>query len=501
MWPIAPARRLPGVTAHVALIGCAVPIDPFLPPIPAPAPAKPPLPTYDEALACLYGRINYERIPQQDYATSMFKLDRMRALLELCGNPESAVPAVHIAGTKGKGSTAAMTAAILQAAGYCTGLFTSPHVHRFEERMTVNGSGPTPTEFVELFHELRPVLSRMEDRGPDWSPTFFEVTTALAWRFFARRGAEIVVLEVGLGGRLDATNVCRPLVTVVTSISRDHTHLLGDSLEQIAWEKAGIIKTGVPVVSGVTGEPARGVIAASARDRNSALLQLGDQIHLEELPNAVPSDRFELAGPDIVVTTPFRRHDAIQSPLAGRHQARNTALAVTAIDALNDAGFRVELSNVQRGLASVDWPLRIEVLRRHPLVIADAAHNDASIAALLETLCGVPARRRILVFGASRDKHVDDMLRLIDGRFDELILTQYVGNPRALSCGDLVARATSAGLSGFRSEASAHAAWRLALSLAGPEDLICITGSLFLAAELRESIRMPTALPREALAS
>jgi dihydrofolate synthase/folylpolyglutamate synthase len=447
--------------------------------------------TYDDALARLYGRINYERIPQHDYTLSMFKLERMNALLELCGHPELDVPAVHIAGTKGKGSTAVMSAAMLQAAGYRVGLFISPHVHRFEERMTVNSEGPTREEFVELYTEVQDLVQRLEDRGREWSPTFFEVTTALAWLFYARRDAEVVVLEVGVGGRLDATNVCRPLATVVTSISRDHTQLLGDTLERIAREKAGIIKPGVPVVSGVTEHPARGVIAAAARDRNSVLLQLDDQIRVDELPRTSPSDRYGLPRSGITVTTPWRRHAAIESPLPGRHQARNSALAVTAIDVLNDAGFRVEPEAISRGLASVDWPLRIEVLRRQPLVIADAAHNDASIMALLDTLRGVPARKRVLVFGASRDKHVDDMLRLIDGEFDEIILTQYGGNPRALAWSDLAARAASAGLSGFRTEASATTAWSLAMSLAGQADLVCVTGSLFLAAELREVILAP----------
>jgi dihydrofolate synthase/folylpolyglutamate synthase len=448
--------------------------------------------TYEEALARLYGRINYERVPQYEYTTSMFKLERMTALLELCGHPELDIPAVHIAGTKGKGSTATMTAAMLQAAGFRVGLFISPHVHRFEERMTVNGDGPTREEFIELFGEVQGLVNRLEDRGPDWSPTFFEITTALAWLFYARRSAEVVVLEVGLGGRLDATNVCRPLVTVITSISRDHTHLLGETLEQIAREKAGIIKPGVPVISGVMEEPARSIIGTLARERSAPLLQLGGDVRLSELSSVARSDLDDVPRSRINVATPWRVHPEIQSPLPGQHQARNAALALAAVDALSVAGFRIEPEAIRTGLAAVDWPLRIEVLGRRPLVVADAAHNDASIAALLQTLRGLPLRRRVLVFGASRDKHVDEMLRLIDGEFDDVILTQYAGNPRALSARDLAGRAASAGLTGFRVEHCARAAWDLATSLAAPEDLICVTGSLFLAAELRELILSPT---------
>jgi dihydrofolate synthase/folylpolyglutamate synthase len=466
-----------------------VPFDPSLSLASASTLLEPsPVFTYDEALARLYGRINYERVPQHDYCASMFKLERMSALLDLCGHPELDIPAVHIAGTKGKGSTAAMTAAMLQAAGYRTGLFISPHVHRFEERMTVNGEGPTPAELAELYTEVHQLVQRLEDRGPDWSPTFFEVTTTLAWLFFARRGAELAVLEVGLGGRLDATNVCRPLVTVVTSISHDHTHLLGETLEQIAREKAGIIKTGVPVVSGVREEPARGVIGAVARERGAALLQLGDDLCLSELSYAASPDADGLPRAKLNVATPWRVHAGVEAPLPGRHQACNAALALAAVDSLAAGGFPVAPEAIRAGLAAVDWPLRIEVLGRRPLVVADAAHNEASIAAMLATLRGLAVRRRVLVFGASRDKHVDDMLRLINGEFDDVVLTQYAGNPRALSARDLAVRAGSAGLTGFRVESSARAAWDLATSLAAPEDLICATGSLFLAAELRELI-------------
>lgn len=462
-------------------------LDPLLPSTSAPT-GRALDENYREALAFLYGRINYERVSQSDYTASMFKLERMAALLERCGRPHLDVPALHIAGTKGKGSTAVMAASMLQAAGHRVGLFTSPHVHRFEERLTVNGQGPSCEEFVELLAEVRAAIAQLERLDPEWSPTFFEITTALAWLYFVRRRAEIVVLEVGLGGRLDATNLCRPLVTVITSISRDHTHLLGDTLEQIAREKAGIIKPGVPVISGVADDPARGVIAGIAREREAALLELGRDIRLSGLSVDSTAVTGEPMHWSMDVSTPWRVHSAVHAPLPGEHQAHNTALALAAIDALADHGLFLSPTHVAAGLAAVHWPLRIEVLGRRPLVIADAAHNDASIAALLETLRGIEARRRILLFGASRDKHVDDMLRLLCGRFDDVVLTQYSSNPRALSAGDLATRAAAAGLSGCHVRQSARSAWELARSLAAPDDLVCATGSLFLAAEVRELV-------------
>lgn len=441
---------------------------------------------YCQALSFLYGRINYERVPQSDYTDSVFKLERMSALLDRCGQPQMRMPALHVAGTKGKGSTSVMCAAMLQAAGYRVGLFISPHVHQFEERLTVDGRGPDRDEFVKLVADVRGAVDQVEQRGPEWSPTFFEITTALGWLYFVHRRAEIAVLEVGLGGRLDATNVCRPLVSVITSISRDHTHLLGDTLDRIAREKAGIIRPGVPVISGVADEPARGVIAAVAREQGSRLFELGQDIRVTALSPDMADARGGPAHWKMNVTTPWRFHEQVRAPLPGEHQARNTALALTAIDVLAERGFSVAPPHIAAGLSAVDWPLRIEVLGQRPLVIADAAHNDASISALLETLRAMDVSRRILVFGASRDKHVDDMLRLLRGEFDEVILTQYASNPRALAAPDLATRAEAAGLVDFHVEHDARAALRLARSLAGPDDLICVTGSLFLAAEVRE---------------
>jgi dihydrofolate synthase/folylpolyglutamate synthase len=441
---------------------------------------------YAAALEFLYSRINYERTPPDPFSSGAFKLDRMRELLRLLGNPQLRLPAVHVAGTKGKGSTCAMIAAMLQSSGRRVGLFTSPHLHRFEERMVVNGVAPPAARVVELVSEAREICEELSLRGPEWSPTFFEVTTAMAWRFFEQEGAEIAVLEVGLGGRLDATNVCSPLVTLITSISLDHTQLLGDTVGQIAREKAGIVKPGVPVLSGAWQPEARAAIIAAAAAAAAPLVELGAGIRCFDIAPAAA----EQAVPQhwrFSVETPWRTHRELSAPLRGRHQVDNAALAVAAVDALQATGFDVDPRWIA-GLSAVNWPLRIEVLHRNPTVIVDAAHNEASIAALIETLRSVSARRRTLVFGTSRDKDAAAMLRRVAGEFDEVILTQYLSNPRALPVDELAGIAESLRLEHCRMEPTPKAAWQAALDGRHAEDLVCVTGSFFLAAEVREMI-------------
>lgn len=440
--------------------------------------------SYAAALEFLYGRINYERTLPHQFMDGAFKLDRMRELLRLLGDPQERLPAVHVAGTKGKGSVCAMIGGMLQSAGRRVGLFTSPHLHRFEERMVLNGRGPSAAQVVNLVAQVRTACDALSVRGPDWSPTFFEVTTAMAWRYFEQEGADVAVLEVGLGGRLDATNVCRPLVTLITSISLDHTQLLGDTVGQIALEKAGIIKPGVPVLSGARQPEARRAIIDTAAAMDAPLHELGGGIRCfdvipESAETAVPLHwKFS-------VETPWRTHRGLRAPLPGVHQTDNAALAVAAVDALQAAGFSLG-PNCVSGLENVVWPLRIEVLARRPTVLVDAAHNEASIAALIETLRSVDAGRRTLVFGTSRDKDARAMLRRIAGEFHEVILTQYVSNPRALPVEELAGLAESLLLPNCRIALTPEAAWQAVSEGRNESDLICVTGSFFLAAEVRE---------------
>ncbi len=452
-----------------------------------------PLGTYEQVIEFLFGRINYERIDAGSYSARDFKLDRMRKFLALLGNPQQRIPAVHIAGTKGKGSTAVMVAAMLTAAGYRTGLFTSPHLSAFEERMTIGGLAPEPDVVVSLVNRLLPIIEELDQSPQMMSPTFFEIATAMAWLHFAEQDAQIAVMEVGVGGRLDSTNVCCPEVSLITNIGRDHTALLGNTPAQIAREKAGIIKEGVPVVSGVVNEEARHVVEEVCQKNGSKLLQLGRGLSFEHGQANDPhhsnqSDRTG-SGNTVDVKTPLRSWPAVPVPLLGVHQSANAALAIAAVETLQQRGWRIPPDAVYSGMQQVRWPLRIEVLRTEPTVVVDAAHNQDSVEALLMTLkTEFPENRRILIFAATRDKDVQSLLQLLLPEFETVILTQYLNNPRAVSIGQLEELAESISAKPVQTADKPSLAWSLAERLADDDDLICVTGSFFVAAEMRELI-------------
>lgn len=441
------------------------------------------LTNYQQALEFLFNRINYERVQSSAYSAGDFKLNRMRGLLESLGDPQLKIPAVHIAGTKGKGSTAVMIASILQAAGYRVGLFTSPHISRFEERMTVNGVQPSESDIVDLVNELLEQVGHLDQELGGMSPTYFEITTAMAWQYFARQQADIVVLEVGLGGRLDATNVCQPAACVITSISRDHTHLLGSEVHQIAREKAGIIKSQVPVISGVINQPAQGVIGEVAAQKDAPLRQLGTDFTYRHISTATAA----AIGGYLSVTSGGTTIDQLPLPLLGEHQAHNAALAVRTALELASRGWQIDTAALRLGLQQVQWPARIEVVGHDPLVIVDAAHNWASIFALIQTLdqhfAGQP---RIAIFAATRDKDVQGMLRQLLPRFETIILTCYQSNPRSVPIEQLLAMTRTVSDRQVHLASDPGTAWNMACRLAAPTDLICVTGSFFIAAEIRE---------------
>jgi dihydrofolate synthase/folylpolyglutamate synthase len=437
-------------------------------------------------LQFLFGRINYERMHVEAYGAQDLKLDRMKWLLNLLGNPQDRLPAVHVAGTKGKGSTCAMVASILTAAGLRTGLYISPHISVFEERLTVDGRRPSHEEFVDLVQRVRGSVAEMDRLPQRMPPTYFEIATALAWLHFLDQQATIAVLETGLGGRLDSTNVCRPVATCITNISRDHMHLLGDTPALIAAEKAGIIKPGVPVVSGVVEPETIDVIERFADANSAPLWLLQREIAITEIRRAH-------SGTQITVRTPLTEWRDIRVPLRGRHQADNTALALGLIDRLRLAGYSISDDAVHLGLANVDWPSRVEVVGREPKVIIDAAHNWASAKALVATLQDeFPHPRKILVFASTRDKDIHGQLRLLLPEFETVILTRYVDNPRAMPPEELQSIAAALSDRPCHVAEEPISAWKLACRLADRDDLIVVTGSFFLVAELRDVILSET---------
>ncbi len=420
----------------------------------------------------LASRINLEQSRRTSHIERGYKLERMRALLDRLGNPQEQLKTVHIAGTKGKGSTAAMTASILRAAGLTVGLFTSPHISRFEERIAVNGN-PIPSESViPLMRQIAEAEDASDFREQFGQITYFEVLTALGWLYFDQCGVDVVVLEVGLGGRLDSTNICRPTVTAITSISRDHTELLGNSLEEIAAEKGGIIKPGVPCVVGPLPPNARSVIEEICR-RNSAT-----SINISSLIPSAEETKFDLE-------TPHRRYENLTVGLHGSHQTSNAIVAVMITEMLDQSGIPVPVDAVREGLRSVQWPLRCEVFRENPVVLLDAAHNWASAGVLAGTLSRFPADRRFLIFGSSGDKDFEGILRQLVPHFDCIVLAPYAANRRSCDPQLLAAHLRRFSNQPVHCARNVQDAWSRVRTWSTDRDLICCTGSFFVASELR----------------
>lgn len=447
--------------------------------------------TYDEAITFWFGRVNYE---QSTPRPSDLSLDRMRSLLALLGNPQEKYGIVHIAGSKGKGSTSAMLACVLEKAGLRVGLFTSPHLVSVEERMQVNGQAITRAELTACIEETADAVRRLEREASDVPPvTFFEIATALGFLHFAQCGTDIAVIEVGLGGRFDSTNVCQPLLSIITSISYDHTQVLGNTLASIAREKAGIIKPSRPVLSGARDPEAREVIERIARERHAPLRQIDvDFRYVHEAASLSPG-RESL--PRVQVTTETSTWPALEIGLLGEHQSANASLVVAAIEQLRDQGLVISAEAVAAGLSQVQWPARLEIAGRKPWVILDCAHNLASAQALVETLTTsfpTPPRggrtRRSLIFAGNRDKDLAGMLRVLSPHFDHVYFTRFTNNPRHVAPERLAEFLPRESAPRFTVCATSTDAWRQARAAAGPDDMICITGSVFLAGELRPVI-------------
>ena len=459
---------------------------------------------HDSAVAFLHSRINYERIDAVPYGQRDFRLDRMRQLLQRLGNPQDALRIVHIAGTKGKGSTAAMVAGILGAAGYRTGLYSSPHLDRVEERIAIDGEHCSPDELTRHVARIQPVVAAMDelptaDPRESNRPTYFEVVTALAMLCFAERNVDAAVLEVGLGGRLDSTNVCQPLVSVITSISYDHTLQLGTTLTEIAGEKAGIIKPGVPLVRGVQVDEPRAVVRRVAGQHGCRLVELGRDFDFRYRPPrgldiAVDYGHMDFLYRDEAVAGEF---SDLELSLPGAHQAANAAVSVAVVGELRRLGWKIPEAAVRRGLRQVRWPARVEVLSRAPTVVLDSAHNVASIQALVgvlrESFSPAP---RLLVFATTRDKDVPGMLQVLLGAFDDVIFTRYGQNPRAVDPRQLAAiAAETAAAARVHLAVDPASAWQRTQTIAGRKHIICITGSFFIAAEMRAAIQQSGAWP------
>lgn len=426
---------------------------------------------YPAAVTYILGFADFERAPR---TAVVFDISRMQALLEGLGQPHLASPSVHIAGTKGKGSTAAMIASILTASGRRTGLYTSPHLHSFTERIRIDGRPISEAAFAGLVRGLRPAFDAFNRRGGHGELTTFEVLTAMAFVHFREAGALYQVLETGLGGRLDSTNVVRPRVCAVTSISLDHTEVLGPTLDLIAAEKAGIIKPGCIAVSAPQPEAVRRIMSSVCHARGVRLLEVGRDITWSLTGRSDSGQSFRVDG--------WRGAYDLTVPLLGEHQLDNAAVAVGIAEALAACGDEIGARAIAAGISGVSWPGRLQVLRRHPLVVVDGAHNADSAAKLAKALRDhFRFDDAILVVGASQHKDLAGMAQELRPLFPRVIATRS-GNPRAAAASGLATEFSKRGAEVTETE-TVESALALAVAEAGPGDLVCVAGSLFVAAE------------------
>jgi dihydrofolate synthase/folylpolyglutamate synthase len=433
--------------------------------------------SYTKALRFLGTLNDYERLRIVRYNNETFNLDRMRSLLRKLGNPQTRFRSVHVAGTKGKGSTCAMVAGMLSACGYKVGLYTSPHLVDLRERIQINGEMISRNDFARLSRMIEPIVAHSRP-----TPTYFDVLTAIAFKYFAERKVDIGVIETGLGGRLDSTNVLTPEVTAITSISYDHMAQLGTTLRQIATEKAGIFKHGVPAVSVIQDAEAQAALTAVAEKVGAPLDYCGATVEF--------SYRFEssrMLGPHnrVCLTTPNSKFEHLAVPLIGEHQAINCGLALCIIDKLKTRGIAINDARAMEGLAKVQLPGRMEMLSQTPRVIADGAHNAASLDALMRAIGQhIPYDSMVLIFGCCADKDVPGMLERITSGADKVIFTR-VDNVRSADPHELAARYVE--LYGKMAQVadSLEESLEIARRAVTKEDLVCITGSFYLVGEAK----------------
>ena len=447
------------------------------------APSKRAARTYSSALKYLFSQTDYEQMVRVRYNSDTFSLDRMRRLLRHLGDPQKKLRTVHIAGTKGKGSTATMLADMLRACGHRVGLYTSPHIVDVRERIMINGDKVTQATLCRLICRAELCLEKMQDD----KPTFFEIFTAMAFVHFASEKVDIAVVETGLGGRLDSTNVLMPKVCGLTSISLDHTGQLGDTIAKIAGEKAGIFKENVPAVSVPQTPEAERVLRRIAKQTGTPLLFTGKDI---DFSLRVESSRTGGCMTRICLTTPSSQFEHLLVPLAGEHQALNCGLALALLDQLKGQGIKIDDELAKRGLASVYIPGRMEMINSDPRILVDGAHNAASIRALMRAMGQhVPYDSLVLIFGCAADKDIPGMMKQLAAGADKVVFTQAAKSPRAAKPKDLAAVYDE--VSGRQAQITDNLteAMRIGINAVSREDLVCVTGSFYLVGEAKEMLR------------
>ena len=443
--------------------------------------AKTAIKSFSSAVSYLLEQTDFERMRVVKYDETTFKLDRMRTLLAAIGNPQDKVPLVHVAGTVGKGSTVAMLSSMLRGNGYTVGEYTSPHLTDIRERVVVNSEMIEEETFTTLLKEIVDAANKEK-----LTPTFFELITALAFKQFADQAIDIAIIETGLGGRLDSTNVITPLITLITKIDLDHTNILGHTVEEIAREKAGIFKSSVPAISAHQTPEVTEILKACAEETKTEVRIIANDIEF--------SARFG-GGSDgkqhtrICVITEESQYMHIPVPLYGEHQATNCALAISAVDQLKKFGFTFEDLALYNSLAETKIAGRMEVVWQRPQIIVDGAHNPASLQTLIKSIgAHIPYDSMVCVFGCCQDKDVTGMLNKIALGADKIIFTKAKGNPRAAEPKQL--QKQFAEISGKMTQIAETIpeALEIAAQAASREDLICVTGSFYLVGDTKQHL-------------
>jgi dihydrofolate synthase / folylpolyglutamate synthase len=432
---------------------------------------------YRESVDYIFGHTNYEMVPRLPHAQANYDLRRVHRILERIGGPHLKARSLHITGTNGKGSTSAMLASILTCSGYTTGLYTSPHLSTMRERFMVNGQMISEDELARIATNLRPEIEAVNKEDTYGHLTVFEILTVLGFLYFAEKECSFQVMEVGMGGRFDATNVILPEVCLLTSVSLDHTEVLGDTLTKIAFEKCGIIKPGCVVVSHPQVEEVDRTIRETCFEKGVKLIRIGQDVIRKSLSYNFDRQEIEVQG---------RLNDyKISLPLLGQYQLDNTAAAVAAIEVLIERGCRISRENIINGLSRVAFPGRLQIIRRKPYVVVDGGHNPGAARSLKEAILQYfnPAKS-ILVIGVSNDKDISGIVHELGPVFDKIIVTR-ANNPRSAPPEKLAVE-----FNRYKSDiqvvGNIPEALKAALQQAGEEDLICITGSLFVVGEAIE---------------
>jgi dihydrofolate synthase/folylpolyglutamate synthase len=435
--------------------------------------------TYQQALDYLYSFIDYESMPRPRDAEH-YDLRRMDELLERLGNPHLKARTVHIAGTKGKGSVAAMIASVLTNSGYRTGLYTSPHLHTFNERIRVDGELIADEEITALVEKLQPEEQAVNERSAYGKLTTFELITVLGFMYFDLKKVDFQVIEVGLGGRLDATNVVRPEVSVITTIGFDHMEVLGNTIPEIAAEKAGIIRQDGIVVSSSQVDEAEKVISRVCGEKNAELIKVGSDVTFQGNEYNVDYQKFQVNGR-------LDRYE-LTIPLIGDHQLMNAATAVAALEVLAEKGSAITKESMRDGLAKVNWPGRLQVLSKKPLLLVDGAHTPESVRKMRESLEKYfTFDKAIVIIGSSSDKDIAGIVEELTPLFKKAVITRSI-HPRSMPADTIVKEFRRRGVQTVVVEDFSEVL-SVALSMAGENDLVCATGSLFIVAGVIEEAK------------